>query len=83
VSSPKRRPGRLWLLFYGKQRRGFPRLLLGVLLVAVLLGLTFASREGIAISNGFGLFFLLLIAVLAFGALAVAIVAALRPPRGR
>ena len=36
-NSTKKRPGRLWLLFYGRQRRGFPWLLLWIG-AAVLLG---------------------------------------------
>jgi hypothetical protein len=39
VSEPKKRPGLLWLMFYGRQRRGFPWLLfwvgIGLLLGAV------------------------------------------------
>jgi hypothetical protein len=42
----KKRPGRLWLLFYGRQRRGVPWLLIGVLAGVVLLGLTFAVPGG-------------------------------------
>jgi hypothetical protein len=38
----KQRPGRLWLLFYGRQRRGVPWLLIAVIVAVVLLALTFA-----------------------------------------
>ena len=38
----KKRPGRLWLFFYGRQRRGVPWLLIAVVVGVVLLGLTFA-----------------------------------------
>jgi hypothetical protein len=38
----KKRPGALWLLFYGRQRRGVPWLLIGVVVGVVLLALTFA-----------------------------------------
>ena len=79
----KRRPGRLWLFFYGRRRRGFPGLLVTVLLLAVLLGFTFASRTGAAISFWVGLAFLVVIALLALGALAIALVASLRKPDGR
>lgn len=81
--SRRRPPGRLWLFFYGRRRRGFPGLLAGVLLLALLLGLTFASHAGAAISYLIGLLFLIVIAVLAVSALAIAMIAALRPPGGR
>lgn len=83
IKPKPRRPGRLWLLFFGRRRRGFPGLLVGVLGLAVLLGLTFATRSGAAISYFVGLFFVAVIAVLAIGALALAVIAALRPPGGR
>jgi hypothetical protein len=79
----RRPPGRLWLFFYGRRRRGFPGLLVGVLAIVVVLGLTFATGTGAAISYWIGLGFLALIALLALGALALALVAALRPPGGR
>lgn len=56
---------------------------MGVLLLAVVLGLSFASREGTAISYWVGLGFVAVIALLALGALAIALAASLRPPGGR
>ena len=79
----RRRPGPLWLFFYGRRRRGFPGLLVGVLALAVILSLTFATRVGTAISHWIGIGFLVLIALLALVALAVALAASLRPPGGR
>ena len=38
----KKRPGPLWLLFYGRQRRGVPWLLIAVIFAVLLLALTFA-----------------------------------------
>ena len=78
-----RRPSRLWLFFYGRRRRGFPGLLVGVLGLAVVLGLTFASRTGAAISYWIGIGFLGAIALLVLAALAIALVASLRRPGGR
>ena len=78
-----RRPGRLWLFFYGRRRRGFPGLLVAVLGLAVILGLTFASRAGAAISYWIGIGFLAAIALLALVALGVALVASLRRTGGR
>jgi hypothetical protein len=42
MSQPKKRPGPLWLFFYGRQRRGFPWLLVVLMLVIIVLGLSFA-----------------------------------------
>ncbi len=78
-----RRPGWVWLLFFGRRRKGFPGLLVGMLGLALLLGLTFATRSGAAISYLVGLFFIAVIAVLAIGALALAVIASLRRPGGR
>jgi hypothetical protein len=79
----RRRPGRLWLLFYGRQRRGFPGLLVAVLGLSVVLGLTFASRSGTAISYWIGIGLVAAIALLALVALALALLASLRRPGGR
>lgn len=79
----RRRPGRLWLFFYGRRRRGFPGLLVVILGLAAVLGLTFASRGGVAISYWIGIGFLVAIALLALAALAVALLASLRRPGGR
>lgn len=79
----KRRPGTLWLFFWGRKRRGFPGLLVGVLVLAVLLGLSFASRTGAEVSYWLGFAFVALIALLFLGALATAVVALLRRPGGR
>jgi hypothetical protein len=78
-----RRPGRLWLFFYGRRRRGFPGLLVAVLALAVVLGLTFASRTGAAISYWIGIGFLAAIGLLALVALGLAVAASLRRPGGR
>ncbi len=79
----RRRPSRLWLFFHGRKRRGFPGLLVTVLVLAVLLGLTFGTRAGAAISYWVGLAFLVVIALLALGALVVAVSASLRRRGGR
>lgn len=36
---PKKKPGRLWLFFWGRKRRGFPGLLVGIVVVLVVVGL--------------------------------------------
>ncbi len=78
----KRRPGRLWLFFYGRRRRGFPGLLVGLAALAVLLGLAYGVPGGADLSR-----WVLLVSA---GALVLLIVASLalvafawRRPRGR
>jgi uncharacterized membrane protein len=78
VSDPKKKPGALWMLFYGRRRRGFPWLLVGILVVALALGLLFALPGGADFSRGAAaaLFGLVLAA-----AIVLAVVAVLRPRR--
>ena len=78
-----RRPSRLWLFFYGRRRRGFPGLLVAILALTVVLGLTFVSRAGVAISYWIGIGLVVAIALLALAALAAALLASLRRPGGR
>ena len=75
---PKKRPGRLWLAFYGRPRRGFPWLLAGVFLALLVLGLVFAIPGGADASRGLAA---ALFGVLLLVAIVAAIVAAFRPRR--
>jgi len=78
VREPKKRPGALWLLFYGRRRRGFPWLLVAVLAAILVLGLFFAIPGGADVSRAVaGVVFGLLIA----GAVVFAVIAVLRPRR--
>ena len=80
MSEPKKRPGALWLFFYGRQRRGFPWLLVIVFIAIIALAITFAIPGGADMWRTvapFAFGFLIL------GALVAAIVAALRPRRRR
>ncbi len=74
----KKRPGRLWLFFYGRQRRGVPWLLIAVVVGVVLLALTFALPGGPEIWRSVAP---LIIGVLLVGAIVAAIAAILRPRR--
>jgi peptidoglycan/LPS O-acetylase OafA/YrhL len=74
----KRRPGALWMFFYGRQRRGFPWLLVGVLGVLLLLGLTFALPGGPEIWRAIAP---LIVVVLILAAILAAVVATFRPRR--
>jgi hypothetical protein len=80
VSDPKQRPGRLWLFFYGRQRRGFPWLFVGLAVVIIVLALSFAIPGAAEMWRAVApvIFGLLLV-----GALVAAIAAAFRPRRRR
>lgn len=79
---PRRRPGRLWLFFYGRRRRGFPGLLVAVLVLAVVLGLAYGLPGGADASR-----FAIVLSVAALLGLIVAslvlVAVAWRRPRGR
>jgi uncharacterized membrane protein len=78
VSDPKKRPSWLWLLFYGRRRRGFPWLLVGVLGAVLVFALLFAIPGGSDFSRAIaGALFGLVIV----GAIVLAVVAALVPRR--
>jgi hypothetical protein len=80
LNAPKKRPGFLWMLFYGRRRRGFPWLLAAVCLALLALGLTFALPGGAetwrAVAPA-------VLGVLLAAALLAAVVASLRPRRRR
>jgi len=84
VSTPQnkkqKKPGALWLLFYGRRRRGFPWLLVVVFLVVFVLALTFVVPGGVDMWRAVAPF---LFGVLLVGALVSAIVASFRPRRRR
>ena len=75
----KPRPSRLWLFFYGRQRRGVPYLLIGVLVALLVFGLLFAIPGGADYSRAVAVLFF---ALLIFG-IACALVAAAFFPRRR
>jgi hypothetical protein len=72
----KRPPGRLWLFFYGRQRKGFPWLLVVVAASVLVLGLTFAIPGAADAWRAIAPF---VFGVLLIGAVVAAIVAALWP----
>jgi hypothetical protein len=74
----KKRPGFLWLAFYGRRRRGFPWLVVGVVVVVVALALTFAIPGGPDVWRAIAPF---AVGALLFLALAGAVVASLLPRR--
>jgi uncharacterized membrane protein YhaH (DUF805 family) len=80
VSQPKKRPGRLWLLFYGRQRRGFPWLFVGIMVVIIALAISFAIPGW---SDMWRAVAPIIFGLLIVGALVAAIAAAVRPRRRR
>ena len=74
----KKRPGRLWLLFYGRQRRGVPWLLIAVIISVFVLGLTFAVPGAADMWRSVAP---VILGVLLLVAIVAAIAAMLRPRR--
>jgi hypothetical protein len=80
----RRRPGRLWLLFYGRKRRGFPGLLVGLLVAVVALGALYGLPHGADLSRlAIGLTITALVLLILASLVLLAIAAIRPPPRGR
>ena len=80
MNSPRKRPGPLWLLFYGRRRSGFPWLLLGVFLAVLVFALVFAIPGGADTSRTIAL---VLAGVLLAGGAIAAVLAVIFPRRRR
>jgi purine-cytosine permease-like protein len=76
----RKRPSRLWLFFYGRERRGVPWLLIAVIFSVVVLGLTFAVPGGADMWRSVAP---VILGVLLLVAIVAAFVAMLRPRRRR
>ena len=77
----RRRPGRLWLFFYGRRRRGFPGLLVGLLLAAVALGALYGLPHGADLSRFVIVLTVAALVFLILASLVLVAIAATRPPR--
>jgi len=77
----RRRPGRLWLFFYGRRRRGFPGLLVGLVAAALALGALFGLPHGADLSRLVSLLAVAALVLLILASLVLVAVALLRPPR--
>lgn len=77
----RRRPGRLWLFFYGRKRRGFPGLLVALLVGVVVLGALYGLPHGADLSRFAIVVTVSALVLLILAALVLVAIAALRPPR--
>lgn len=77
----RRRPGRLWLFFYGRKRRGFPGLLIGLLVAAVVLGLLYGVPHGADLSRFATAAAVSVLVLLILASIVLVVVSAFRPPR--
>ena len=74
----RNRPGFWWMLFYGRPRRGFPGLLVAVLVTVFLFALVFAIPGGADVSRVVAA---IVVGLLLLGALVFAVIAVSRPRR--
>ena len=79
----RRKPGRLWLFFYGRRRRGFPGLLVGVILAALILGALFKLPGGSDLSRFAILLTISALILVILASIVLVVVALFRPPRRR
>lgn len=77
----KRRPGRLWLFFYGRRRRGFPGLLVGLIVAAVVLGALYGLPHGADISQFAIVLTISALILVTLAAIVLVVIGAIRPPR--
>ena len=77
--SQKKRPGPLWMFFYGRPRRGFPWLLVGVIATVMVLSLTFAIPGGADLWRSLAPVFLVLLIA---GGIVAGVAVMRRPRRG-
>ena len=77
----KRRPGRLWLFFYGRRRRGFPSLLVGLLLAALILGALFGLPRGADLSRFAIVLTISALVLVILASLVFVVIASFRPSR--
>ena len=77
--SQKKRPGPLWMFFYGRPRRGIPWLLVGVIATVMVLSLTFAIPGGADLWRSLAPVFLVLLIA---GGIVAGVAVMRRPRRG-
>jgi len=77
----RKRPGRLWLFFYGRKRRGFPGLLVGLVAAAVVLGALYGLPHGADLSRFAIVLTVTALVLLILASIVLVAIAAFRPPR--
>ena len=77
----RKRPGRLWLFFYGRKRRGFPGLLVALIVAVVVLGALYGLPHGADLSRLAIVLTVSVLVLLILGALVLVAIAAVRTPR--
>lgn len=77
----KRRPGRLWFFFYGRKRRGFPGLLVALIVAVVVLGALYGLPNGADISRFAIVLTVSALVLVILAAIALVVIGAIRPPR--
>jgi hypothetical protein len=78
----RKRPGRLWLFFYGRKRRGFPGLLVGLIVLVLALGSVYRLPGGADLSRWWEPVSIGVLALLILGSLALAVIRPRRRRRG-
>jgi peptidoglycan/LPS O-acetylase OafA/YrhL len=79
----RRRPGRLWLFFWGRKRRGFPGLLVALAAAVIALGALYGLPGGADLSRWWYAISFTALVLLVLGSLLLVAIALVRPPRGR
>ena len=77
----RRRPGRLWLFFYGRKRRGFPGLLVALVVAVIVLGALYGLPHGADLSRLAIVLTVSALVLLILASLVLVVIAAIRPPR--
>jgi Na+/proline symporter len=83
VPPRKKRPGRLWLFFWGRKRQGFPGLLVGLVVAAILLGALYGLPGGAEGSRWAIVLTVAVLVLLVVASLGLVVFAAIRPWLGR
>jgi peptidoglycan/LPS O-acetylase OafA/YrhL len=77
------RPGRLWLFFWGRKRRGFPGLMAALFVALLVLALLYGQPAGVNLSRWLYFLFPAALLALILGSLVAVGIGLLRPPRRR